>query len=108
VNQAFEDVYLVALVLGHLFDSGNNPSNAELEQALLGWQTFRQTRVDRVLEINRQVDLRRMPKAPGAPEENSEELMDMGAMFDWLFNIDFEKALNECIKGINGATGSGK
>jgi len=103
VNQAFEDVYMLALALGRLLASGHNPRGEELEQTLIRWQSFRQTRVDRVLELNRQMDLRRMPKAPdAAKEENKEELLDMGVMFDWLFNIDFERAVDECMKDLNG------
>ncbi|KUJ16535.1 FAD dependent oxidoreductase [Mollisia scopiformis] len=93
-NMAFEDVYLVALVLGRL---GGKPSGGELERALLGWQRFRQRRVDRVLELNRQMDLRRMPSAGGGEEE---EKVDMAEMFDWLFNIDFEEAVDECLEGV--------
>jgi hypothetical protein len=105
VNQAFEDVYMVALVLCRLLASGRNPSNEELQQALLGWQSFRQMRVDRVLELNSQMDLRRMPKDPGfAKKENKEELLDMGVMYDWLYNIDFKKAVDECMKRLNGVT----
>ena len=100
VNQAFEDVYTIAGVLGRLLASEPSPSNKKLEQALWEWQSFRQTRVDRVLELNRQMDLRRMPKGPGTAEENGEERMDMGIMFDWLFNIDFEKAVEECMEGV--------
>ena len=43
--------------------------------------------MDRMVELNRQMDLRRMPKVAGA--EDKEELSDMGVMFDWLFNIRF-------------------
>ena len=100
VNQALEDVYLFALVLGRLLASGRDASNEELERALFGWQSFRQARVDHVLELNRQMDLRRTPKLPGAVENNTEELLDMGVMYDWLFNIDFEKAVDECIKDV--------
>jgi 2-polyprenyl-6-methoxyphenol hydroxylase-like FAD-dependent oxidoreductase len=104
VNQAFEDVYLLALVLGRLLASKHNPSNEGLQRALLGWQSFRQTRVDRVLELNRQMDLRRMPKTA---EENKEELLDMSVIYDWLFNIDFEKAADECMKAVSGVGRNG-
>jgi len=99
VNQAFEDVYLLARVLGRLLGSGPNVSNKEFERALFGWQSFRQTRIDRTIEINKEMDLRRMPKTPGAADDGNQELGDMPAMYDWLFNVDFEKALDECFKG---------
>lgn len=53
------------------------------------------------MELNRQIDLRRLPKAPGVAEESKEELIEMGAMFDWLLKIDFEKAVDKCMKSVN-------
>ncbi|KAI9654499.1 MAG: hypothetical protein M1821_006589 [Bathelium mastoideum] len=94
VNQAFEDAYTFALVLGRLFlnSSAQKPTNDQLQKALYSWQLFRQTRVDRVLELNRQMDLRRMPGAPNT------DITAMNATFDWLFKIDFDAGVTECMK----------
>ncbi|KAI3400606.1 hypothetical protein diail_2317 [Diaporthe ilicicola] len=55
INQAFEDVYILALLLGRSSEIAN------LQDALSFWQSYRQGRVDKVLELNKQIDLRRMP-----------------------------------------------
>ena len=104
VNQAFEDVYTFAGVLGRLLQRrGGKPTNAQLQQALFAWQTSRQMRIDFVLEMNRQMDLRRMPKKPGAPEQNEQEekRLDLREMHGFLFNIDFEEAIDECMKDVD-------
>jgi 2-polyprenyl-6-methoxyphenol hydroxylase-like FAD-dependent oxidoreductase len=100
VNLGFEDVYMLALVLGRLLASENSPSNEELERVLFGWQTYRQMRVDRVLDLNKQMDLRRMPRASDAGDED-EERLDMEVMFEGVLNIDFEEAADQCMKGLN-------
>jgi len=100
VNLAFEDVYMLALVLGRLVASRHDPSHEKLEQVLLGWQVFRQMRVDRVLELNKQMDLRRMPKASDAGDED-EKLLDMEVMFEKVLNIDFEEAVDHCMRDLS-------
>ncbi|KAG6364609.1 hypothetical protein INS49_006211 [Diaporthe citri] len=55
INQAFEDVYILALLLGRSSEIPN------LQDALSFWQSYRQGRVDKVFELNKQIDLRRMP-----------------------------------------------
>lgn len=100
VNQALEDVYLIALVLGRLHTSGHSPRNEEFEQALFQWQNFRQKRVDHVMELNKQMDLRRAPKALDDNDDSKEELLDLGVMFSWLFNVDYDNAADDCMKGL--------
>ena len=60
VNQAFEDVYTVALLLGRLYTASctHPPTNEQLQLVLDRWQLFRQTRINHVLELNHQMDLR--------------------------------------------------
>jgi 2-polyprenyl-6-methoxyphenol hydroxylase-like FAD-dependent oxidoreductase len=76
INQAFEDVFTYALILGRL-DKGS------LQRALKIWQGGRQERVDKVLALNAQIDKRRMPTA-GA-EEAVNEPFDL----EWLYKPDF-------------------
>ena len=100
VNQAFEDVYMLALMLGRLYSASSiqKPTNEQLQHGLASWQTYRQARVDRVLELNRQMDLRRMPGASEAPKG---ETASMDSDYDWLFKIDFDAVMRECIENAN-------
>ncbi|RFU32811.1 hypothetical protein B7463_g3495, partial [Scytalidium lignicola] len=80
INQAFEDVYIFSLLLGQV-------DKVTMQDALSFWQEYRQRRVDKVLELNHQIELRRMPK---------EELdkMPAGSMkeieLSWLYQADFK------------------
>lgn len=96
VNQAFEDVYTIAMILGRLYSAtGPPPTNEQLGRALHGWQTFRQERVDHVLEVNRQMDLRRMPNMS---DTQKKDIVPMGALFEELLKIDLEAAIEDCMK----------
>lgn len=84
INQAFEDVYILALLLGQ------RDRIADLSEALRFWQTYRQARVDRVLELNKQIDQRRMPSTDdvvGNPSGLVKQSFELG----WLFKPDFKK-----------------
>jgi 2-polyprenyl-6-methoxyphenol hydroxylase-like FAD-dependent oxidoreductase len=76
INQAFEDVFTYALILGRS-DKGS------LQRALKVWQEGRQERVDKVLALNVQIDKRRMPTAGG--EEAVNEPFDL----EWLYKPGF-------------------
>lgn len=80
VNQAFEDVYTYALILAKC------PEN-DLEHGLKAWQQGRQGRVDRVLELNAQIDARRMPRASGSV---ATELENKPFDLAWLYSPNFE------------------
>ncbi|QKX60412.1 uncharacterized protein TRUGW13939_07557 [Talaromyces rugulosus] len=90
INQAFEDVYILALLLGQ----ANRVSS--LRDALSFWQTYRQDRVDKILELNKQIDIRRMPSSDNVVG------VDSGVVrgdFDlrWLYNPDFKKIVNDWV-----------
>ena len=80
VNQAFEDVYTYSLVLAKC-------EQQKLSQGLKIWQQGRQERVDRVLDLNKQIDARRMPK-----DANSEasELETKPFDLNWLYSPNFD------------------
>lgn len=94
INQAFEDVYMFSLLLAASKTRGVN-----LEGALTFWQGYRQDRINKILELNKQIDLRRMPKdkrpvdLSGAPVEQKE--------FDlqWLYEPDFKAEVEKWIEG---------
>lgn len=99
VNQAFEDVYTVARVLGRLYPASSGTreeaTNGQLQRALHGWQSIRQVRIDHVLELNRQMEIRRMPAAPDDPDRD----IKLGELdFGWLFKTDFDAVVAECIE----------
>jgi 2-polyprenyl-6-methoxyphenol hydroxylase-like FAD-dependent oxidoreductase len=90
VNQAFEDVYTFAGVIGALQGQSSSDDYADRSNAVLKrWQTGRQERVDKILELNAMVDKRRMPNQGNASVENGE--FNLG----WLYNIDFEQTIAE-------------
>lgn len=84
INQAFEYVYILALLLGQ------TDRIADVSEALRFWQTYRQARVDKVLELNKQIDQRRMPSTDdvvGSPSGLVKQSFELG----WLFKPDFKK-----------------
>ena len=88
VNQAFEDVYAFALVLNRVF-----AGDVESENAMMSWQRGRQERVDRVLELNRSIDKRRMPALGDEEEEND------GFDMEWLYQADIEDMIEQWLRG---------
>ncbi|KAJ7177965.1 hypothetical protein C8R46DRAFT_942884 [Mycena filopes] len=90
INQAFEDVYTFALLLGGA-RRHENQGPALVQEALKFWQEHRQGRVDQVLELNKQIDLRRVP---GGEEVERKE-------FDltWLYTLDPEQVVQEWFDG---------
>lgn len=89
VNQAFEDIYVLAGMLGK---SGWKPQTSEadkLKSALKKWQSVRQARVDHVLQLNEQINERRLPS------NKSVEFKPFD--LDWLYAADFDKMIADCI-----------
>ena len=66
----------------------------KMQDALSFWQSYRQGRIDKVMDLNRQIDLRRAPKASadGTPQEALEE-MELG----WLYEPNFEDEVNRWV-----------
>lgn len=65
----------------------------KFEDALTFWQNYRQARVDKVLELNKQIDLRRLPVRPGE-EVVAEEEFDLR----WLYEPDFKADVEAWIR----------
>lgn len=90
INQAFEDVYILALLLARSGEIAN------LRDALSFWQSYRQGRVDKVFELNTQIDLRRMPSDDTVTGDGSglqKEEFDL----EWLYKPDFKQMVDEWI-----------
>lgn len=90
INQAFEDVYILALLLGR------SSEIVSLQDALGFWQSYRQGRVDRVFELNKQIDLRRMPANDSVSGEGS-EVKKEGFELQWLYVPDFKLVVDDWI-----------
>ncbi|KAI7977642.1 hypothetical protein EIK77_010233 [Talaromyces pinophilus] len=88
VNQAFEDVYTFAGVIGAL-ENQNTDDSEKRRTVLKRWQAGRQARINKVLELNAMIDKRRLPNQDNSDVENEE--FDLG----WLYNIDFENTIAE-------------
>lgn len=93
ISQAFEDVYTFALLL-----AASKKGKANFEVALAFWQDYRQARVDKVLELNKQVDLRRIPdQAAGSDTQRVEkEKFELS----WLYSPALKADVDAWIKGI--------
>jgi 2-polyprenyl-6-methoxyphenol hydroxylase-like FAD-dependent oxidoreductase len=90
INQAFEDVYILALLLGKA------DQITSMQDALSFWQTYRQERVDKILELNKHIDLRRMPSddsVVGADSGFAREEFDL----TWLYKPDFQKTVDDWV-----------
>jgi 2-polyprenyl-6-methoxyphenol hydroxylase-like FAD-dependent oxidoreductase len=87
VNQAFEDVYTFALVMSSCCEEEET-----IAQALTLWQQHRQERIDRVLDLNDQINERRMPR-PAGQEVDMAPTKEFD--LEWLYQIDFEKTVQE-------------
>ena len=89
INQAFEDVYIYSLIFSKY-------QQHNLEHGLKVWQKGRQERVDRVLDLNAQIDARRMPKNPqAAPSDLDTKPFDLA----WLYSPNFDEMAESWLAG---------
>ena len=90
VNQAFEDVYMLALLLAKL------SPKITLSNALLFWQTFRQERIDKVLDLTQKMNAKRLPPAEQAKLAagsiwKGEDVQGEGGQLRWLYEPELDK-----------------
>ncbi|PGH02629.1 hypothetical protein GX51_04512 [Blastomyces parvus] len=91
VNQAFEDVNMLALLLSNL--SPQTP----LAEALKFWQEYRQRRIDKVLDLTQQMNAKRLPPAeqaklpPGAIWTDDSATRGEGGQLRWLYEPDLDE-----------------
>ncbi|KAF4978630.1 hypothetical protein FZEAL_5033 [Fusarium zealandicum] len=89
VNQAFEDVYTFAGIIGHL-NRQDGPGSG-VSDALGRWQEGRQERIDRVIDLNAQINERRLPKET--------EVVMKPFELDWLYSADFDEMVQQFVGG---------
>ncbi|KAE8151524.1 hypothetical protein BDV25DRAFT_128693 [Aspergillus avenaceus] len=84
INQAFEDVYTLSLIMA---GAGTEMS---FNIGLTIWQQRRQERVDKILQLNAQIDKRRMPRSADM-DDGSHAPFDL----QWLYAPDFDAMVVE-------------
>ncbi len=96
VNQAFEDVWMLALLLRDLGEGGG------LEEALGFWQGWRQERVERIRDLTRKMNNKRLPLQEQQRLPRGEvwrgRVEDAGEM-GWLYGADLEDVVREWGEG---------
>ena len=99
VNQVFEDIDVLALLLSKL-----SPS-APLSKALDFWQTSRQERVDKVLDLTKQMNAKRLPPAeqaklpPGAIWSDGGKTRGDGGQLRWLYQPELRREAESWLAG---------
>lgn len=98
VNQAFEDAYTLGLLLASV-ESGEG---LMLEKALGWWQGWRQERIERILELTRKMNNKRLPEAEQARLAKGDVWMqrEEGARgeMDWLFGVDLKDEVEKWVR----------
>ena len=94
-NQAFEDVRALATLLSKL------SPEVPLDKAVSRWQTYRQDRVKKVLELTLQMNAKRLPESeraklpPGAIWSDQSLTRGDGGELRWLYDPDMEQMAEE-------------
>ncbi|PMD64129.1 putative salicylate hydroxylase [Hyaloscypha bicolor E] len=87
INQAFEDIYIFALLLGQV-------GRVDMQDALKFWQEYRQQRIEKVMELNAQIEFRRMT-------EEEKAKMPAGSMkeieLSWLYKPNLKAEVDSWI-----------
>ncbi|KAG5301912.1 kynurenine 3-monooxygenase [Histoplasma ohiense] len=95
VNQAFEDVNMLALLLSNL--SQKTP----LGEALKFWQQYRQRRIDKILDLTQKMNAKRLPPAeqaklpPGSVWADDSATTGEGGQLRWLYEPDLDEDVAE-------------
>lgn len=102
-NQAFEDVRSLATVLSRLSEK------VPLEKAAARWQSFRQARIDRVLDLTKQMNAKRLPEAeraklpPGAIWGDQSLTRGDGGELRWLYEPDLVQEAEKWMQELESA-----
>ncbi len=100
VNQTFEDIDMLALLISKL------SLGAPLRKALDFWQTYRQEKVDKVLDLTKQMNAKRLPPAeqaklpPGAIWSDKGKTRGEGGR--WLYEPELHQQVDSWLAEQNG------
>ena len=95
VNQAFEDVWMLSLLLKNI------GTGVDFEKALAFWQSWRQERVDGILELTRRMNNKRLPLAEQQklpPGELWTGRLEDTEQMSWLFAPDLEVVVGKWVE----------
>lgn len=95
VNQAVEDVYMLALLMAKVDVS-------RMKDALTFWQEYRQQRVDKILVLNEQINLKRLPQPEETPEfvaNDNSAVSKQEIELGWLYEPDFKAVVEDWVTG---------
>jgi 2-polyprenyl-6-methoxyphenol hydroxylase-like FAD-dependent oxidoreductase len=92
INQAFEDVYMFAMLLGRAVQLGDGGLD-QMTGALEFWQSYRQERIDKILKLNQQIDIRRMPAGDDMLKDVKKEPFELS----WLYKPDFRADVEDWV-----------
>jgi len=96
VNQAFEDIYVFALLLG------KQAEELDWDQAIKLWQSYRVERVDRLLELTRKLNNNRLPLSEQMKLAKNDVWNDETGKGDpeemsWLFGPTLDNVVKEWV-----------
>lgn len=97
-NQAVEDVCALALLLAKL------SPDVPLNEATALWQSYRQGRVQRIMDLTHQMNAKRLPESekaklsPGAIWSDSSLTRGEGGELQWLYNSDLSDETEKWIQ----------
>lgn len=103
-NQAIEDVYALAILLSSL------SPELPLHEASVLWQSYRQKRIDKILELTHQMNAKRLPESekaklpPGVIWTDSSLTRGEGGELSWLYDSDLDYEAHKWIQEIRRRT----
>ncbi|KAI0846346.1 kynurenine 3-monooxygenase [Daldinia vernicosa] len=102
-NQAFEDVRALATLLSKL------SPEVPLDKAAEQWQTYRQARVKKVLDLTNQMNAKRLPESeraklpPGAIWSDQSLTRGEGGELSWLYDPDLAQEADKWVEELKQA-----
>jgi 2-polyprenyl-6-methoxyphenol hydroxylase-like FAD-dependent oxidoreductase len=103
-NQAFEDVRSLATLLSKLSEK------VPLDKAAARWQSYRQARIDKVLDLTKQMTVKRLPEVerakmpPGVVWSDQARTRGDGGELGWLYEPDLAQEAEKWVQELESST----
>ncbi len=78
--------------------SSSKTRGVNFADALTFWQSYRQNRINKILELNKQIDLRRMPKDKRPVGVHGQAVEQKEFDLQWLYEPDFKAEVENWIE----------